>query len=246
LKCLSPFLHTHSYLSDDHVDLTVKPSFRTAARNSLVLSLTAIAAEPHAAAPPANEVTLTVASASSPAAVAGAIAAKVREELPVCLKCVGALAVANALYAIATARIYLQADGIDVCALPEFAEEALGGDGDDVSLKTVLKLTIAITPREEEGEEEELEAEAEGVTRVVAPLRGGGGRAQQQPAGAGGAGGPVRRGGRPPRSGDGGGEQQRGGERSRGGGGGERGGGRTVVARGTGSRREELLRVSVK
>jgi stage V sporulation protein S len=224
--------------------LTVKPSFRTAARNSLVLSLTAIAAEPPAVAPPANEVTLTVASASSPAAVAGAIAAKVREELPVCLKCVGALAVANALYAIATARIYLQQDGIDVCALPEFAEEALGGDGDDVALKTVLKLTIAITPREEEEGEK---AEEEGVTRVVAPLRGGRGRAQQQPAGAGGAGGPVRRGGRPPRSGDGGGEQQRGGERSRGGGGGgERGGGRTVVARGTGSRREELLRVSVK
>lgn len=81
-----------------------------------------------------------MAAASQPHIVAGAIAGKVREEQPVCLKSVGADTVAKGIYAVAHARQYLSKEGLDICCLPEFVNEMK--DGTQVS---VMKLTIAIT-----------------------------------------------------------------------------------------------------
>lgn len=53
-----------------------------------------------------------VSSSSNPATVAGAIAGKVREEKPVCTKSLGADSVANAIYSIAFARLYLADDNL--------------------------------------------------------------------------------------------------------------------------------------
>ena len=97
---------------DDSVDLTCEPRFREFGRKSVSLFLTAVHYDPASCEPPANEVTLTVASSSVPATVGGAIANKVREKLPLCIKCIGAVAVANAVFAIANAREFLSKDNI--------------------------------------------------------------------------------------------------------------------------------------
>ena len=61
---------------------------------------------------PPNVSSAQVSSSSNPATVAGAIAGKVREEKPVCTKSLGADSVANAIYSIAFARLYLADDNL--------------------------------------------------------------------------------------------------------------------------------------
>lgn len=57
---------------------------------------------------------------SNPRTVAGAISARMRENEAVSLTAIGANAVANAVMAIGNARIFLETDGLDVRAYPEF------------------------------------------------------------------------------------------------------------------------------
>lgn len=160
--------------------------------------------DPSSSESPANEVTLTVASSSVPATVGGAIANKVREKLPLCVKCVGAAAVANAAFAIANAREFLSKDGIAICCMPELVDEQLGNSGDT---RTVVKFTIAITsdslealprdpaPRRRAAPPREPLAD---MDAGEAPVRRGGGRAPRIPTAPSME--PVRRGGRAPKA----------------------------------------------
>lgn len=66
------------------------------------------------------EVEMSVSAGSSPTVVAGAIAARVREGKVPALSGIGVDAVANCVLAIGHARLYLEPDGLDVRARPEF------------------------------------------------------------------------------------------------------------------------------
>lgn len=239
------------YLADDDVDLTCAPAFRTAQRNSIVLHLRSVA-RTDAAPPPRDEATLTVAASSSPPVVAGAIAAKVREERAVCLSCVGALAVANAVFAVATARQYLRADGVDICTMPEFVEEAVGQErgAEPGATKTVMKLVIAVTPLGSD-DEQAREAARGAQQREARPRARNEAPAARQRRASDHPGAPVRRGGRPP---PGGGDAQqqpvrRGGRPPRGSGGVGASAGAMNEGDdeplGTGSRRDALMRITL-
>lgn len=67
--------------------------------------------------------TLTIASSSRAGVVAGAIAGKVREKFQPILKGIGAESVHIAVRSVAIAQKYLEEDGIQICLVPEFAEE---------------------------------------------------------------------------------------------------------------------------
>ena len=63
---------------------------------------------------------LRVASASETTAVAGAIAWRIRDEGCTEMEAIGAAAVNQAVKAVAVARTYLVADGLDLVLIPRF------------------------------------------------------------------------------------------------------------------------------
>lgn len=71
---------------------------------------------------------LRVSASSRPKAVAGAIAAVIKESGPLEIQAVGAGAVNQAVKAIAIARGYLGQDGLDLVVQPEFMEIAIDGE----------------------------------------------------------------------------------------------------------------------
>ncbi len=60
--------------------------------------------------------------------VAGALAARIREQRSVCLTAIGIDAVSNAVLAIGNARLYLEQDHKDIRAMPLFVQ--VGRDAD--------------------------------------------------------------------------------------------------------------------
>ncbi len=58
---------------------------------------------------------MPVASATEPSIVAGALAARVREGVEVCLSAIGVDAVGNAMRAICFARLYLEVPNLALC-----------------------------------------------------------------------------------------------------------------------------------
>ena len=71
---------------------------------------------------------LKVAADSKPKAVAGALAAVLREKGSVELQAVGAGAVNQAVKAIATARGYVAPNGMDLIAIPAFTKVEIEGE----------------------------------------------------------------------------------------------------------------------
>lgn len=71
---------------------------------------------------------LKVSSKSSPNAVAGALAAVVRQTGQGEIQVVGAGALNQAIKAIAIARGYLEASGIDLVCVPTFADIEIAGE----------------------------------------------------------------------------------------------------------------------
>lgn len=71
---------------------------------------------------------LKVSAASKPKSVAGALAAVLREKGSAEVQAVGAGAVNQAVKAIAIARGYVAPNGIDLVAVPAFAEIAIDGE----------------------------------------------------------------------------------------------------------------------
>ncbi|HUA07930.1 MAG TPA: stage V sporulation protein S [Candidatus Acidoferrales bacterium] len=77
--------------------------------------------EPHAPAPG----TLKVSAKSNPNAVAGALAAVMRERESAEIQAVGAGAINQAIKAVAIARSYLKDSDIDVVCIPSFITVAI-------------------------------------------------------------------------------------------------------------------------
>jgi len=71
---------------------------------------------------------LRVSSKSDPKAVAGALAAVVREEKKVELQAVGAGAVNQTIKAIAISRGYVAPNGMDLIMIPAFVEIEIDGE----------------------------------------------------------------------------------------------------------------------
>ena len=70
---------------------------------------------------------LKVSAASNPKSVAGALAAVIREQGSADMQAVGAGAVNQSMKAIAIARGYLAPAGINLVAIPSFAEIEIDG-----------------------------------------------------------------------------------------------------------------------
>ena len=70
---------------------------------------------------------LKVSAKSEPKAVAGAIAAVLRNGEPVGLNAIGAAAVNQAVKSVAIARGYVAPEGIDVVCIPAFAQIEVDG-----------------------------------------------------------------------------------------------------------------------
>ncbi|HEY1427945.1 MAG TPA: stage V sporulation protein S [Candidatus Tumulicola sp.] len=69
---------------------------------------------------------LKVSAKSSPNAVAGALAASLRERESAELQAVGAAAINQAIKAVAIARAYLKPSGLDISCVPAFVTVAIG------------------------------------------------------------------------------------------------------------------------
>ena len=70
---------------------------------------------------------IRVATQSKPTAVAGAIAASVRQTNEASVQAIGPMAVNQAMKAIAVACFYLAGDGVTVVCLPSFIEVPVDG-----------------------------------------------------------------------------------------------------------------------
>lgn len=81
--------------------------------------------------------TLKVSTRSNPNSVAGAMAGVVRSSGGVMVQVVGAGALNQAIKAIAIARGYVAADGIDLICVPSFAEVEIEGER-----RTAMRLRI--------------------------------------------------------------------------------------------------------
>lgn len=81
--------------------------------------------------------TLKVSANSSPKAVAGAIAAIIRTGEALEVVTIGAAAVNQAVKSIAIARGYVAPNGIDIIAIPAFAQLDIDGDS-----KTSIKFLV--------------------------------------------------------------------------------------------------------
>lgn len=90
---------------------------------------------------------LRVSAASRPKAVAGAIAAIVKESGEVELQSVGAAAVNQAVKAIAIARTYMESSDDDLVVRPQFMEVAIDGESrTGIRLVISLQVRASITP----------------------------------------------------------------------------------------------------
>lgn len=84
---------------------------------------------------------LKVSTKSSPSAIAGAIAAMIKDAQPVCIQAVGAGAVNQAIKAVAIARGFLIPCGVDISCAPTFASVDINGDA-----RTAIRLSVCTHP----------------------------------------------------------------------------------------------------
>ncbi len=82
---------------------------------------------------------IRVATKSRPTAVAGAIAATVRESNEAKVQAIGPLAVNQAMKAIAVARGYLALDGLTIVCIPTLTEAMV-----DEGRRTAMRLLVEI------------------------------------------------------------------------------------------------------
>lgn len=80
---------------------------------------------------------LRVSARTQPGALAGAIAGVMREKGRVELHAIGAAAVNQATKAVATARIFLEQDGIDAVLIPAFSQVVI-----DDQEKTIARFVV--------------------------------------------------------------------------------------------------------
>lgn len=80
---------------------------------------------------------IKVAGTSRTSAVAGAIAGVFRENKRAVVQAIGAIAVNQAVKAMALAKVYLNEDGYDIIFIPEFIDVEI-----DDKVRTAIKFTI--------------------------------------------------------------------------------------------------------
>lgn len=80
---------------------------------------------------------LKVSARSNPNAVAGALAAIIRQDGSVEVQVVGAGALNQAIKAVAIARTYLVESSLDAVCVPSFADIEIGGER-----RTAIRLTV--------------------------------------------------------------------------------------------------------
>jgi stage V sporulation protein SpoVS len=115
------------YLAHDGLDLTFQTAFREGAQDPSKPSVALyLAKHPLGFATTPNPLEMQVSAASQPTVVAGALAARVREGSVPALSAIGVDAVANCVLAVGHARLYLEQDGRDVRARPEFVHVTRG------------------------------------------------------------------------------------------------------------------------
>lgn len=114
------------YLEPDGWDVAFQPAFRDTDRSRPSIALYLAKQKPQPKRE--QEVELPVSGNSSPPTVAGALAARVREQKDVALTAIGVDAVSNAVLAIGNARLYLEQDNLDIRALPEFVHVRKNGN----------------------------------------------------------------------------------------------------------------------
>ncbi|PNH09747.1 hypothetical protein TSOC_003580 [Tetrabaena socialis] len=109
-----------TYLAQDELDLSFQPAFRDADRSKKSVALYMSKTKVRAPISIVDEVDMPIGRESKPQVVAGALAARIREEKSVCLTAIGIDAVSNAVLAIGNARLYLEQDAKDIRAQPAF------------------------------------------------------------------------------------------------------------------------------
>ncbi|GIL54512.1 hypothetical protein Vafri_10042 [Volvox africanus] len=113
---------SRTYLTNDNMDLSFQPAFRDADRSKKSLALYMAKTKSRAPISTVDDVEMLIGSQSKPQVVAGALAARVREQRSVCLAAIGIDAVSNAVLAIGNARLYLEQDRKDIRAMPSFVQ----------------------------------------------------------------------------------------------------------------------------
>ncbi len=108
---------------------------------------------------------LKVSTRSNPNSVAGAMAGVVRQQGVVEVQVVGAGALNQAIKAVAIARGYVAAGGIDLVCFPSFADIEIDGEQ-----RTAIRLTIEDRRRGQVGEGVAAESGA-GPSLALAPVR---------------------------------------------------------------------------
>ena len=116
------------YLERDALDLTFQTAFREGATPDKPSVALYLAKHALGWTPTPNLLEMQVSASSTPTVVAGALAAKVREGTVPCLTGIGADAVANCVLAIGHCRLYLEPDGLDIRARPEFIHIIKAGE----------------------------------------------------------------------------------------------------------------------
>ncbi|GLC41030.1 hypothetical protein PLESTB_000950700 [Pleodorina starrii] len=113
---------SRTYLSGDNIDLSFQPAFRDADCSRKSLALYMAKTKSRAPISTVDDVEMPIGAQSKPQVVAGALAARVREQRSVCLTAIGIDAVSNAVLAIGNARLYLEQDKKDIRAMPAFVQ----------------------------------------------------------------------------------------------------------------------------
>ena len=115
---------------------------------------------------------LKVSAWSNPKSVAGAIAGVLRERGSVDVQVIGAAALNQAVKAIAIARSYVAADGIDPICIPGFQDIEIAGEGrtairihveDRAEKAGPNRLEPAITARDHDAEDVAAQGDESGV-----------------------------------------------------------------------------------
>lgn len=120
------------YVAQDGIDISFQPAFRDTDRSKKSLALYLSKQRTRAPISTAGDnVDMPIGSQSKPQVVAGALAARIREQKTVCLTAIGIDAVANAVLSIGNARLYLEQDRKDIRAQPEFV--TVHKDGRDLN-----------------------------------------------------------------------------------------------------------------
>lgn len=129
------------YLEEDDLELYCQPAFRDRSMGDSVAIYLSTKQRRHSRFS-ANE--MTVSKNTEPTKTAGAIAARARETKGVLLTGIGPDAVTNALLAACHARMYLEADNLDVKLIPHFEQvEKTQDNGEAVSLNA-MKMQVVI------------------------------------------------------------------------------------------------------